>query len=114
MKGTNAFIYALPFAALYYEALATSDALSYLEDQECTKEREDAYKILYPAFSTYVGGNLANIVVGPALQYAGVIPGHIAGQVAATKVQEMGPCGLYPAPEMSPVFAQPEDPATIP
>ncbi len=95
LKGAYSAIYALPFVALYHEAVATSDALSYLLDQNCSEERKDAYNLLYPAYSTYVGGNIATFT-SPVLQYAGIIPGHIAGRVASAGVDDAEePCGLY-------------------
>lgn len=97
LKGAYSAAYALPFVALYHEAVATSDALSYLLDQNCSEERKDAYNLLYPAYSTYIGGNIATFT-SPVLQYAGIIPGHIAGRVASARVDDApAPCALYPA-----------------
>lgn len=82
MKGTNAFIYSLPLAALYYEAKATSDALSYINDKKINGSLYDAYKILYPAYGTYVGGSLGSFANEPYLVQLGiVIPAHIIGRV---------------------------------
>ena len=95
LKGAYSAIYALPFVALYHEAVATSDALSYLLDQNCSEERKDAYNILYPAYSTYIGGNIATFT-SPVLQYVGIIPGHIAGRIASANVEDAeGQCELY-------------------
>ena len=82
-KGTNAAIYAIPGAALYYEAKASSDALSYMQYHCRPTELKDGYKILYPAYGTYVGGTAAR---DTGLGFLGVIPGHIAGAIAAAKV----------------------------
>lgn len=84
-KGLHAALYALPFAALYYEARATSDALGYsLAEAEAAQLKEE-YRTLYPAYSTYVGGNLLpNNPVG----LLGVIPGHIVGGVRAAAVPD--------------------------
>ncbi len=95
LKGTYSAIYALPFVALYHEGVATSDALSYLLDQNCSEERKDAYNLLYPAYSTYVGGNIAPFT-SPVIQYIGIIPGHIAGRIASANVDDVEErCGLY-------------------
>jgi hypothetical protein len=88
-KGLNAALYALPFVSLYYEANATSDALSYLNCRDSEREKE-AYKLLYPAWSTYVSGNFGRFSENP-LWYLSVIPGHIAGRVKAANVV---PCKL--------------------
>lgn len=96
LKGTYSAIYALPFVALYHEAIATSDTLSYLLDQSCSEERKDAYNILYPAYSTYIGGNIAPFYASPWIQYVGIIPGHIAGRIASANVEDAeAQCGLY-------------------
>ena len=82
LKGTNAFIYQLPLAALYYEAKASSDALSYLEDKKQKAEQGDAYDILYPAYGTYLGGNFGTFASEPlAAQLALIIPAHIVGRI---------------------------------
>ncbi|MCW8194261.1 hypothetical protein F6455_05650 [Proteobacteria bacterium 005FR1] len=89
MKGTNAAIYSLPFAALYYEAKASSDAVSYLHDKQNSRQRKEAYKDLYPAYGTYVAGNLVRNSTEPlAAQLVLVIPAHIAGRIAAAFVDD--------------------------
>lgn len=84
-KGTHAAIYALPLAALYYEAKATNDALGYLQDKQQSEPLAQAYEITYPAYSTYVSGNL--LARYDLFSLLGVIPGHIAGQIQASKVR---------------------------
>lgn len=83
--GTYAFAYLLPFVALYPEALATSDAISYLNTQRTGEEEKEGYKLLYPAYGTYVGGSLGGGPLSP-LFYAGVIPGHVIGRYRAGQV----------------------------
>lgn len=90
-KGLNAAIYILPGAALYYEAVATSDALSYLQWECRYDEEKEAYKTLHPAYGTYVGG-LAHTVTGGAL--IGAIPGHVTGAISAANVEENPACEL--------------------
>ena len=82
-KGTHAAIYALPFAALYYEQRATTDVLSYLEDKTETEEKAEAYEILYPAYGTYVGGSALQFSDYSSYGALGAIPGHIVGQIKA-------------------------------
>lgn len=93
LKGTNAALYSLPFAALYYEARATNDALGYLRCQRDTKAQKDADKLLYPAYATYIGGSVGQVIAAPVL-YLAVIPGHIAGHIAAANVK---PASTEPA-----------------
>ncbi len=84
-KGLHAALYALPFAALYYEAKATNDALGYSLAEADAAQLKEEYRTLYPAYSTYIGGNLLpNNPVG----LLGVIPGHIAGGIQAAGVPE--------------------------
>lgn len=88
-KGTYAFAYALPLVALYPEALASSDAISYLRAEAEAMDEEAAYKILYPAYATYIGGSFSQYVAPYAwVYYAAVVPGHIAGQWKATTVEK--------------------------
>ena len=88
-KGTYAFAYALPFFALYPEALATGDAVGYLRDQPDGEAERRAYHVLYPAYGTYIGGSFSEYVAPYTWVYlAGVIPGHIAGRWKGSTVEE--------------------------
>lgn len=88
-RGLHAALYALPGAALYYEACATNDALSYLLDNELTSEQKEAYKTLHPAYGTYVLGTVGNFVSDiPGLSLLGAIPGHVTGGISALRVSE--------------------------
>lgn len=86
LKGTHAAIYSLPLAPLYYEARASNDALGYLRCQQQNAAQQDAYKTLYPAYTTYISGGLTQVYAGPFWTLL-VIPGHMAGQVAAGNVE---------------------------
>ncbi len=88
-KGTYGFLYALPFVALYHEALATGDAVGYLRDQPDAEAEQRAYHVLYPAYGTYIGGSFSQYVAPYTWVYlAGVIPGHVVGRWKATTVDE--------------------------
>lgn len=87
-KGTHAAIYSLPFAALYYEAKASNEALSYLQQKQQLEAKAEAYEILYPAYATYVSGNFLRFSEYAAYSAIGVIPGHIAGQIAARSTRK--------------------------
>ncbi len=109
----------LPFA-LWQEAVASNDALSWELATGDSRESKAAYRTLYPAYGTYLGGT-AQTVAGfftegwilYAIQYGVVVVGHIAGQTRALFVRERED-GLEPWLRGAPVgaeSAQPEDPA---
>ncbi len=103
-KGTYAFMYILPFFALYPEAIATTDALSYLRAQDDVAGLRTGYHILYPAYGTYIGGSIGEWLPGPWYYVAlagGVIPGHIVGRIKGALV-EPNPAG----PQLPPDRAQ--------
>jgi hypothetical protein len=89
-KGTNAVLRLLPLVPLHDEYVASSDALSYTAHEVCNAElHESGYKLLYPAYGTYIGGQLAEYV--PAvrqLAVLAVIPGHIVGRIKASFAAE--------------------------
>ncbi len=92
--GTYAALGQLPFASWYVEAVATRDALGYLAAEGRREELADAVRILYPAYGTYIGGELGSWVftdysfIAPAV---GAIPGHIVGYCAARKIRKSLP-----------------------
>ena len=88
-KGTYAFFYMLPLVALYPEGKATGDAIGYLRTARPAEEEKEAYKVLYPAYCTYIGGEIGQWTPVPYVVYAAaVIPGHIAGRVKAAHVDK--------------------------
>lgn len=102
LKGTHAAIYSLPFAPLYYEARASNDALSYLQDQAEYEQQADAYKLLYPAYGSYLGASLARNSSDPVVaQLAMIIPAHVVGRIAAALVDS----APEPEPELGEVWS---------
>jgi hypothetical protein len=89
-KGTYSFTYILPFVALYHEAQATSDAVGYMRVERSVEEEKEAFKILYPAYATYIGGSFGTYLMPaePLVFFAAVIPGHIVGRIKAADVDE--------------------------
>ena len=87
MKGTYAFTYILPVFTIYAEVRASNDAVSYLYAHGSVDEEKEAYRLLYPAMGTYVGGMFGGGALSP-LYYLGVIPGHIIGRMKAAHVDE--------------------------
>lgn len=95
-KGTYGALRILPLVPLYHEAVATGDAVGYLIDKQQRQEQKDAYKVLYPAYGTYVTGEGARwfplgYLESLAIALAGAIPGHIAGRIAASRVEDEPP-----------------------
>jgi len=86
-KGVYSAIYSLPFIPLYHEAQASNDALSYLRDKCQTTDQKEAYKILHPAYGTYLGGAVAGRIAS-----VGAIPGHISGRLSAKNVKQEQDC----------------------
>ena len=98
-KGSYAAMGLVPFVSLHHEGAATGDAIGYYVDKDYRTEQKNAYKILYPAYGTYVGGEAAAWFAGPIVYAAaviGAIPGHIVGRIKAAGIkEEQG----QPAPE---------------
>ncbi|MEO8495709.1 MAG: hypothetical protein ABI614_11605, partial [Planctomycetota bacterium] len=61
-KGTYAAGYLLPVTPLWYEAVATNDALSYLRAEGTLEDEQAADRVLYPAYGTYLGDSLSTVV----------------------------------------------------
>lgn len=92
-KGWYAFLRLLPLVPLYQEAVATGDAIGYLKDRREVPKEKAAYKILYPAYCTYIAGEGLQWVraawwVPYAVTAVAVIPGHIVGRIKAHGVKE--------------------------
>lgn len=89
-KGTYAAIYILPLVNLYHEAIATSDALGYLLEEEAVALQKEGYQILYPAYGTYLGGGFGQTlpIWDIWLYSAGVVGGHIVGRGQAARLSD--------------------------
>jgi hypothetical protein len=108
-KGTYAALYMLPGAPLWHEARATGDALAYVRASGTADEQEEAYRLLYPAYGTYVGNAVGDFLPGAGIvPYAGaVVAGHVAGRLrgrniaratqAATEPQHVSESAEQPA-----------------
>jgi hypothetical protein len=89
-KGTYAALYCIPGGPLWHEAQATRDALSYLRTAGSLEDEQEAYRVLYPAYGTYVGGTVAEYTAWPSLLVyaAAVIPAHILGRLTAHRIAD--------------------------
>jgi hypothetical protein len=88
-RGLYAVIRILPLVPLYHEWLATGDAIAYLSDSKLPRTQRSAYRILYPAYCTYIGDQVTTYYpgLGYLVKLGAVVPGHIAGQVRALFVK---------------------------
>lgn len=86
--GTYAAIYALPIVPLYHESIATADAIAYAQQTQDQELLLQAYRILYPAYGTYVGGAIGTVLPTVSLPayYGSVILGHAAGRWQAHQI----------------------------
>ncbi|MGD2062081.1 MAG: hypothetical protein PVF51_00710 [Nitrospirota bacterium] len=112
-KGAYGALRILPVVPLYQEGVATGDTVGYDRELELTKAEKADYKVLYPAYGTYVGGEVLRWISTPwqyAITLAAVIPGHIIGRIKADEVDDRAP----PAPEATRDAASPPRSANDP
>ena len=83
-KTGYALAYMVPFVALYHEARASEDAYLYVQHHKDREKQQEAYKMLSPAYGTYMGGGLLPNIYGALM----VIPGHIYGRSKARKLKK--------------------------
>ena len=90
-KGLYAAISGLPFASFYYEAVATGDVMGYLHEYGEKEELRDAYHILYPAYGTYLGGEISSLapdeVVGLGVYTTFILGSHMVGRIRGLQVR---------------------------
>lgn len=85
-KGTWAAAFLIPGVPLWHESIATSDALTWLAEQDDPNALREGYHILYPAYGTYVGSVFSD---PSGLSYlAGVLAGHAAGRWQAARIDD--------------------------
>ena len=91
-KGAYAALRVLPLVPLYQEAIATGDAIGYHLDKQQARGQKADYKILYPAYATYIiGEGLQWIDAGYysfGIRLAAAIPAHIIGRIKAARVKD--------------------------
>jgi len=97
LPGFYSAVRMFPLVPLYQEGVATGDTVGY-HRVECLPEEEKAdYKILYPAYGTYVAGEALDWIdssypVKLAIQAAAAIPGHAVGRIRSALVDEKPDC----------------------
>ena len=104
-KGTYAFLRIIPGVDLYQEYKATKEAIHYLKEQQDLDTEISAYKVLYPAYGTYVG----SYFFAPIGTVAGALLGHCTGRsTAALRAhQARQPAAVHSPSSTSTVSPQP-------
>jgi hypothetical protein len=92
-RGWYALMRLLPGLPLYQEAKATGDAIGYVKAEKMPETEKSAYKILYPAYMTYIGGEALNWIsidtwISYAIQFGVAVPGHVVGRIKAANVDD--------------------------
>jgi hypothetical protein len=87
-KGAYAALRLLPLVPLWQEAVASADAISWERAHGSSGEEKASYRILYPAYASYVGGEVGRWYGGRWMPYAAAVPGHIAGWTRSLFVRE--------------------------
>ena len=86
-KGTYGLVRALPGVNLVQESIATDEALIYMEEKGKYDSLIQGYKVLYPAYATYVISYLSTSIVA---MVGAVTFGHIIGRMKAKeKITEL-------------------------
>jgi len=122
LPGTYALVTALPFGSLWPEAIATGDAIAYAGQQADPELERESYRILFPAYGTYLGGSIGDFVAPVALPiYAGaVVAGHAVGRVQARMVPDGEATvmadgdGIVSLPEIQVAHEEPAEPVAEP
>ena len=84
----------IPLFALYQEFIASKYAILFLRKKGFYREEISAYKILYPAYSTYIFGAIYELIPSPIIAYF-YFPfiglGHLLGRVhSSIRSRELG------------------------
>ncbi len=82
-KGSYAMSRLVPFVDLYQEYKATGEAISFAQKTGHLEQELECYKVLYPAYGTYVGGYFFGFG-----SVAGALFGHIIGRAEAHHVSQ--------------------------
>jgi hypothetical protein len=108
-KGTYATIRLIPFVDLYQEYRASDEAIDYFKEIGDRQAELNAYKILYPAYGSYVG----SYIFPPIGTLIGIVTGHVTGRSRAA-IEEHRDRTSVPAPAEAPAptpTAEPSDAA---
>lgn len=94
--GTYALAYLIPVVPLWHERVATSDSIAYAEATGNQELLRESYRILYPAYGTYVGTAAGQLLPGYAdpLYVGSVLFGHAAAHRHSYALGEPAPAEL--------------------
>lgn len=81
-RGSYALYRMVPFVDLFQEDKATDLAFQYVREEKMVTTEIECYKILYPAYGSYVGSYLGSLSLVP------VIAGHIWGRREARALEK--------------------------
>jgi hypothetical protein len=117
-RGCYAALRLLPLVPLWQEGAATAEAISWERARGSGQDERSAYRKLYPAFATYVGGEIGRWYGGFWVPYAAVVPGHVAGWARSFAVEDRERVAVDPSTmlELQPrscvaISESPPDPA---
>jgi len=88
--GTYALVYLLPIVPLWHEKIATGDVVDYVQKTDDEHLIRETYRVLYPAYGTYVGGAAGWVLPDYAdpLYFGAVLVGHAAAHHHSYQVPE--------------------------
>jgi len=88
-KGTYGALRILPLVPLYQEYVASDDAVDYLRAFATPADERSAYRVLYPAYGTYVADETRWFgYEGYPIFLGAVVVGHVSGNVRALFVPD--------------------------
>jgi hypothetical protein len=108
LKGTYALLRIIPGVDLYQEYKASKEAFRYLRDRQDLEAEVAAYKVLYPAYGTYVGG----YIFPPIGTVAGALLGHLTGRTTAAVRAHQARQPIDPHPSSAPTASPQPAPAS--
>jgi len=87
LKGTYNLLYMVPIWTEILEYRATKDAIRYTYYKKEKDNELESYKVLFPAFGSYVGGETTNLFMLPfyPVYLGAILGGHVAGRIKAHK-----------------------------
>ena len=98
-KGLYAVAYAVPGVGIFcHDAHASSDALSYLQENGTSNDVKEGYRAVCPAYALNASEPLGS-VAGVPLVLPALVAGHVVGQVKAASISD-DPTPEKPSPEV--------------
>jgi len=91
-KYQGSYAAAYLFVPIWHETIASRDAFSFLEERGEQKRVEEANRILYPAYGTYLGSGFGSFAPGASvpIYYGSVLAGHLNGRILSRDQERRG------------------------